>query len=697
MGKVYVAWDGKLQRKVALKLLLDSSADPKMLQRLVREAQSVAALNHPNVVTIHSVEEWEGTHFLTMELVEGQTLENVIPRGGLSMDDFFQVAIDVTDALHAAHEKCVIHRDLKPANIMVTRDGRAKVLDFGLAKVRCSNDAFAETRSGNRPLTEAGAVMGTMPYMSPEQLKSETTDRRSDMFSLGVVLYEMCTGAQPFAAKSAAEIISSILRDSPAQVSELNRQCPPGLVRIVERCLEKDPDQRYQTAAELRKDLLELRNRVREGTANENKTSIAVLSFSDISPEKDQQYFCDGLADELINALIRISGLRVAARSSAFAINRTGNDVREIGKELSVDTVLQGSVRKSGNRLRITAQLVNASDGYHLWAEQFDREISDIFEIQNEIAQHIVQSLELTLAGDDKQILPEPGTLDPQAYDYFLRGRKLFYQHLRKRFELALQMFGQAIEQDPGFAKAYSGIANCCYFLYLYYDGGEASLRRADEVSRCSVELGPEMAEPHASRGGVLSLLGRHKEAEIEFDTAIKLGPDLFDAYYLYARDCYTQGKLEKTVALYGRAAEVDPNDFQALMLLAQVCDDLGRSAKAEAARHQGLEIIRRHLVANPDDVRALYLGANGLVILGQIDKAFEWASLALSIAPDDSYALYNVACINALGGRLQEALNLLERTVHCGLTKRMWLDRDSNLDSLRSMPQFQILCDKLA
>jgi serine/threonine protein kinase/Tfp pilus assembly protein PilF len=696
MGEVYLALDTKLHRNVALKLLLDSAADPNTLQRLEREAQSVAALNHPNIVTIYSVEAWEGTHFITMELIEGKTLGNVIPRGGLSMDDFFELVVGVADALIAAHQRGVIHRDLKPANIMVTKDGRAKVLDFGLAKVHESVDSYAVTRTTNQFITEAGTMLGTIPYMSPEQLKAKKADQRSDVFSLGVVLYEMCTGTRPFRAESSAEMISSILRDSPTPVSELNRQCPQGLARIVGRCLEKDPAQRYQTVVELRSDLLDVQSGIHDGTANDDKTSIAVLSFSDMSQEKSQQYFCDGLAEELINALTKITGLKVAARSSAFAYSGTGVDVREIGTKLSVDTVLEGSVRKSGNRLRITAQLINVGDGYHLWSEQYDREMKDIFAIQDEIAQQIVQSLELALTPEEKQISPRPGTQDPQAYDYYLRGRKLFYQHLRKGFELALQMFTKAIEQDPKFAKAYSGIADCCYFLNLYYDGGEASLRRADDASRQAVELGPDMAEPHASRGGVLSLLGKHDEAEVEFETAIRLGPELFEAYYLYARDCYTQGNLERAASLYGRAAEVDSDDFQSLLLLAQVCDDLGRPAPAETARRRGIEIIKQRLLTNPDDVRALYLGANGLVELGQQDKCFEWTALALSIAPDDSYVLYNVACIYSIAGKLDEALDFIDRTIQSGLTKPTWLDRDSNLDSLRALPRFQALRDKL-
>jgi adenylate cyclase len=357
---------------------------------------------------------------------------------------------------------------------------------------------------------------------------------------------------------------------------------------------------------------------------------------------------------------------------------------------------LKGSVRKSGKRLRITAQLINVGDGRHLWSEQYDREMKDIFEIQDEIAHCIVQSLEPTLSPEEEQISPGPGTLDPQAYDYYLRGRKFFYQHLRKGFELALQMFTKAIEQDPKFAKAYSGIAYCCYFLYLYYDGGDDCLRQADETSQQAVELGPDMAEPHASRGGVLSLLGKHGPAEIEFERAIRLGPELFDAYYLYARDCYAQGNLERAASLYGRAAEVDPDDFQSLLLLAQVCDDLGRPKPAETARRRGIEIVKQRLQTNPDDVRALYLGANGLVELGQPDKCLEWTALALSIAPDDSYVLYNVACIYSISGKLDEALDFLDRTIQAGLTKRAWLDRDSNLDPLRDLPRFQELRDRL-
>jgi tetratricopeptide (TPR) repeat protein len=257
-------------------------------------------------------------------------------------------------------------------------------------------------------------------------------------------------------------------------------------------------------------------------------------------------------------------------------------------------------------------------------------------------------------------------------------------------------MFFQAIKHDAEFAKAYAGIADCCFFLYSYYDGGDACLRQADDASRQAIELGTNLPEAHASRGGVLSLLGRHSEAESEFETAIRLGPQLFDAYYLYARDSYAQGNLERAASLYGRAAEVNPDDYQTPLLLAQVCDDLGRPAQAESARRRGVEMIQERLVAYPDDVRALYLGANGLAVLGQMEKSLEWAALALSIVPDDSFVLYNVACIYSVAGRLDEAMEYLERTVQCGLTKSSWLDRDSQLDPLRGLPRFQALQNKL-
>ena len=382
-------------------------------------------------------------------------------------------------------------------------------------------------------------------------------------------------------------------------------------------------------------------------------TSIAVLPFSDMSPQKDQDYFCEGMTEELIHRLTRVGSLRVVSRMSVLRYKESALDIREIGRQLNVEAVLEGGVRRAGNRLRITAELTSVSEGYHLWSESYDREMKDIFTIQDEIAHNIVRSLELALSAGERRFLQSPPTTDVQAYDYYLRGRKFFYQYRRKGIELALQMYSLAIMHDAQYAAAYAGIADCHCFLFLYSGQRQVNLEQADEASRKALELAPDSPEAHSSRGGVLSLYDRHAEAEVEFEAAVRLGPDLFDAYYLYARDCFAQGKLEKAVQLYARASEVNPQDYQSPLLVAQSYEALGRPEQAEAARRRGVEIVQQRLMVSPDDVRALYMGANALAALGETEKSLEWARLALSMEPDEPMVLYNLACIWSLAGKI--------------------------------------------
>ena len=415
-----------------------------------------------------------------------------------------------------------------------------------------------------------------------------------------------------------------------------------------------------------------------------------------MSPQKDQDYFCEGITEELIHRLTRVRSLRVVSRMSVLRYKESTLDIREIGRQLHVEAILEGGVRRAGNRLRITAELTSVPDGYQLWSESYDRDIKDVFTIQDEIAHNIVRSLELALSAGEPRFLQAPPTTDVQAYDYYLRGRKFFYQYRRRGIELALQMYSLAITHDARYAAAYAGIADCHCFLFLYGGQRQEDLEQADAASRKALDLAPDSPEAHSSRGGVLSLCGRHAEAEVEFDAAVRLGPDLFDAYYLYARDCFSQGKQEKAVQLYARASEVNPHDYQTPLLAAQIYEALGRPEQAEAARRRGVEIVQQRLMVSPDDIRALYMGANALAALGETEKCLEWARLALSMEPDEPMVLYNLACIWSLAGKTDEAIDCLERAVRAGLTQKSWLDHDGNLDPLRNDPRFQTLLHEI-
>jgi len=698
MGAVYAAEDQSLGRKVALKLLREEMASsPDRIERFRREAQAVAALNHPNIVTIYSCEESPEGHFITMELVEGRALDQLVTGDGMSAERMVEIAQPMIRALVAAHERGIAHRDLKPANIMVTGDGTVKILDFGLAKLTAAADSGEHSNLDTQTVTEIGTVVGTVPYMSPEQVQGKQVDHRTDIFSLGVVLYEMATGRRPFGGDTPADVASAILRDAPESIHETRPDMPDRLGRIISRCLEKEPEMRYQAAADILTAVSNLDKAAEEGNAD-GKPSVAVLAFLDMSPEKDQDYFCEGLAEELINALVAVEELQVASRTSAFRFKGSQQDIREIGRRLGVSNVLEGSVRKAGNKVRIAVQLVNVDDGYHLWSNRYDRELKDVFAIQDEIAQKIVDSLQVTLTPQVERKAEKEAPTDVQAYDYYLKGRKFFYEFRSKGFELARQMFARAIVIDDKYARAYAGVADCCSSLYSYYNASEENLQEADTASRKAVEMDPQSAEARASRGLALSLKADFKAADCEFQEAIELNPKSYEAHYFFARALFAQGRHEEAVKEFEKACEVNPEDYQAPFFLAQTYLSVGRRAYAAANLRKAVEAAKKHLAFNADDARALYLGGGGLVELGELETAREWVARAVEIDPDDALVLYNVACVYAQLGEGEQALDCLEKSYQNAVSTDAlsWMQEDPYFDPLRDHPRYKALVAKL-
>ena len=416
MGQVYQATDTKLNRQVALKILPEAFAtDPDRLARFQREAQVLASLNHPNIAQIHGIEEEGGTRALVLELVEGPTLADRIAQGPIPLDEALPIAKQIAEALEAAHEAGVIHRDLKPANIKVWKDGTVKVLDFGLAKAL---DAPPEGDPGQSPTqtaaaTEVGVILGTAAYMSPEQAEGKRLDERSDLFSFGAVLYEVVSGHRAFDGDSTVRVLSSVLRAEPRALD-----APSALERIVRLCLRKSRGERYGSMSNVRVAL----EATGLNSGPESRPSIAVLPFANMSADPDNEYFCDGIAEEITNALAKVDRLEVAGRTSAFSFKGKTGDLRETGRALNVSTVLEGSVRKAGNRLRITAKLVKVTDGYHLWSERYDRQLEDIFEIQDEIALAVVEALKVRLLGEEKAAVLKRSTDNPEAYRLCLKA-----------------------------------------------------------------------------------------------------------------------------------------------------------------------------------------------------------------------------------------------------------------------------------
>ncbi len=423
--------------------------------------------------------------------------------------------------------------------------------------------------------------------------------------------------------------------------------------------------------------------------------SVAVLPFVDLSAERDQEYLSDGVAEEILNVLTKVGGLHVPARTSCFAFRGASVDAREIGKRLGVDALLEGSIRKAGNRVRITVQLIDAQNGYRLWSERFDRELDDIFAIQDEIARHVVDALGLSLTRREERRLLNHSTSNVTAYEFYLRGRKLFQKWTRQNIELARQMFQRAIELDPDFAGAWAGLATA--YVYLFGCDNEPHLEKAREASAHALKLDPESAEAHVAAGQGLSMEQRYADAAKEFEQAIELDPTLFDAYYYYGRSCFKSGDLEKSLRLFQQAQGLRPEDYEAIQLSGLVLKQLGRNEECRDADERALKRMRKHLELNPDDARAYVLGAGSLARLGEREQARQWCERAMSLAPDDDAILYNTACAFATLEEDERALDVLQRAIEAGLAGGDWVARDPDWERLRDHPRFQGLAKRLA
>jgi len=691
MGEVYLAFDTRLEREVALKVLPEALADSARLARFKREARAVAALKHPNIVTLYAIEEADGRPFLVMELVEGETLRRRIPATGFELAELLRLAVPLADAVASAHARGVTHRDLKPENVMVTWDGHLKILDFGLAKLRLPPAGGAVDGSAETPAldeaTREGMVLGTPGHMAPEQVRGQPADARTDVFAVGLLLFEAATGRHPFPAESAAARSLAILREPPLALSRLRPDLPRELERLLDRCLEKDPDRRLASAAELRHDLEAIQGRLRQAPGR--TPAVAVLPFADMSPEHDQAYFCEGLAEELIDALTHVGGLQVISRTSAFRFQGKDLDIRDIGRQLNVDSVLEGSVRKAGDRVRITAQLIDVANGYHLWSERFDRRLDDVFAIQEEIAERSVEALRGVLREDDREVLRGAGIASPQAWDFYLQGRQLFWQ---QRYVPARAFYYRAVELEPTFARAWSQIAILHAWADAWFGRREEERAAAERAAHRALELAPDLAEAHVGAGVAHAHAGRGEAAERHLTRARELEPGLWDAWYFSGRTAWHLGKLAEALAFFERAADVEPEDYQALSFAAQLHEGRGdREAMVRASR-VCLERARRHLDRHPEDARATIFAAFCALRLGDRERALAWAERVQQMAPEEPVHYYNLGCFYANVGDHGRALAALETFGASGRGFRDWMEHDSDLDPLREDPRFQAL-----
>jgi serine/threonine protein kinase/Flp pilus assembly protein TadD len=700
MGEVYLARDPRLERNVAIKVLPDRvAADPEALARFEHENKAVAALSHPNIRVIYDIGSGGGRTYAVMELLEGETLGERLERGPIPWEESVPLALQTAEGLAAAHGRGIVHRDIKPQNIFLTGGGVVKLLDFGLA--RSHSEPAAET-GPDRDSTLTHDVLpegfqGTVPYMAPEQVRSEPADARSDIFSFGVVFYEMLAGKRLFDRKTPAETVGAILHEKPAALSRSGIRVPAELQRVINLCLEKDPDNRFQTLEDI---ILLLKNLNREGEQPGAEcgrdASVAVLPFVNLGKGDEDDYFSEGLSEELINSLVKIGGLHVASRTSSAVFRGGREDIRHIGERLNVRTVLEGSVRRSGKRVRITAQLIKAADGYHLWSESFDRNLDDVFAVQGEIAAKIAESLRIVLTEKEKEAISRPPTENPEAYDYVFQGRREFYRYQRKGFEQALKLFRRAIRLDPGYAGAYAWAAYCHVFLYSWFDATEENLREAESAAVRALTLDPELAEAHVARGLALSLRKQMRNSEREFETGLRLRPDLYEVVYLYARHAFSRGQYEKAALLAEKAVRLRPDDYNAPYLLGMVLRAQNRRKEALAAYRACLERAENHLELFPEDTRARYFGAAALIDLGRAQEALEWTEQVLEASPEEPMTLYGVACNLARLGRPDKAVSTLERARLFGSLPRSWLEKDPDLDGLRDRPRFQAFLKQL-
>src|SRR5216683_2339099 len=532
MGEVYLADDTRLRRKVALKVLPENiAADTDRLLRFEREAFAASALNHPNILTIFEFGAEDQTHFLASEFVDGEFLRERMSRTTMTVTTTLEIAIQIASALQAAHDAGIIHRDIKPDNVMIRADGYVKVLDFGLAKLTSSPvvaGRFDSSEEATRKQlqTQAGLIIGTVAYMSPEQARGHEVDKRTDIWSLGCVLYEMLTRQQPFRGETTTDVLANIIHREPPSILIRCPDAPAELERIIIRAVCKNKAERYQTANELLADLKQLQKRLEfeaelERSSSPDKeteaqtqiiraamtveteisNSVAVLPFANLSADAENEYFCDGLADELLNSLAKIDDLKVAARTSAFSFKGKNVNVSEIGERLGVKNVLEGSVRKSGNRLRISVQLVNASDGFHLWSERYDREMQDIFELQDEITLSVTVALKVRLLGKDRDVVLKRYTDDAEAYELFLKGRYYYYKYSAEGWRRAIEFFEKAIEKEPNYAPAYAGMNSSWGFLwFLGFLPAEQAVPQMKAAAIKALEMDENLAEAHLSQ-----------------------------------------------------------------------------------------------------------------------------------------------------------------------------------------------------
>ena len=696
MGEVYRARDSKLDREVAVKVLPESLAqDPDALARFEGEAKAVAALSHPNILAIHDYGKDRGIAYAVMELLSGQTLRDRLNWGPITPKEAIDFGIQIARGLSAAHEKGIVHRDLKPENLFLTRGGHVKILDFGLAKTAEAAASAVSNAPTAAQATRPGTVLGTVGYMSPEQVKGEPVDFRSDIFSFGAVLYEMLAGHRAFQGDTAAETMTAILRETPTELAGSAGTFSPAIRQILRHCLEKSAESRFQSAKDVAFNL-ESAGEADGGIEKDplrqemdGGLSVAVLYLDNLSGAREDDYFRDGMTEDITTELAKIKSLRVFPRAAVASYRGRNASAPEVGEQLHATHVLGGSLRRSGNRLRVTVQIVETRTGHSVWAERYDRQLEDVFAVQEDVARSIAQALRITLSSQEDETIASKPTGNLHAYDYFLRGRSYSRQQRR---EFALEMFEHALALDPSFALAHAGIANVCAMQFYLQSHDQRWLERAVAASSRAFALDSQLPEAFVARARILYARGEFGESVEAARKAIALKHDCESSWDILGRALFASDRWEEAAGLVETAIEATGDDYNVYIPYTNVLEALGREAEATALRERHAAALERQLEWVPEDTRARMLLAGYYARSQKPQEAVRELRRVMAQGTSDPHTIYNAACTYGCLNMKEEALATLMRAVEAGYAEWAHLRRDPDLACLHGEKEFQEL-----
>jgi serine/threonine protein kinase/Flp pilus assembly protein TadD len=679
MGVVYKAQDTKLDRFVAIKFLpshLSSNTENKA--RFLQEAKATAALNHPNILSIYEIDDHDEHPFIVLEFIDGKTLKDhladVDTGSGLPVKQAIEWTEEIAQGLKVAHDKNIIHRDIKAENIMLTRSGQLKIMDFGLAKLRSQSS-----------LTRAGSSLGTLSYMSPEQAQGLNADNRSDLWSLGILFFELLTGDLPFKSEHEAGLMYLVVNQDPPMPSELDRRLSGAIDAVVMKMLEKDREKRYKNVDELLEALSSLHSNIDVQQNQAKKLAIAVLPFSTIGGDKDNEYFGDGLTDELIVNLSQLKDFDVISRTNSMQYKNTSKDIKTIGRELGIRYLLEGSVRKFQDNLRITVQFIDVENGRQLWAESFKGKMEDVFDIQEKVSKQVVDALMIKLSPNEKVILTKRSTVNAEAFDCYLRAREFLYRRTKTSLQFAIHLFQKAIELDTRYAAAYAGLGESYATLHYDYDTKEIWVEKAIESSLKALMYDSTVAEAYAALAMAYFSKKSIQEAETAALKAIELGPNIFTGHWVLARICHVMNRDQEAVELLKKTIELNPDFHTAFGELRMAYERLGDKEKMNEIIQKMLTIFPLYLAKHPDDARSHIHYATQLAVVGQREAALEQTKKAIDLSPDDPLMFYNAACVYSRLDQKSLAVETLQKSIVAGLEDYEWIKSDPDFDGIRN------------